>query len=43
MTSGSKLEIVGSSRSVGGFHGVWAYFGVFRALSLYSLGLLAVR
>jgi hypothetical protein len=34
MTSGSRLEIVGLLRSVGGFHGVWAYSGVFRTLSL---------
>jgi hypothetical protein len=37
MTSGSKLEIVGLSRSVGGFHGVWAYSGVFQTLSLSLL------
>jgi hypothetical protein len=29
MTNGSICEIVGSSRLVGGFHGVWAYSGVF--------------
>jgi hypothetical protein len=29
MTSGSRLEVVSSLRSVGGFHGVQAYFGVF--------------
>jgi hypothetical protein len=28
MTSGSKLEVVGSLRSAGGFHGVRANFGV---------------
>jgi hypothetical protein len=38
MTSGSGLEIVGLSRSVGGFHGVQAYSGVFWALSLHSSG-----
>jgi hypothetical protein len=39
MTSGSRLENVGLSRSVGGFHGVRAYYGVFQSLSLSSLGL----
>jgi hypothetical protein len=39
ITSGSRLEVVGSLRSVGGFHGVQAYFGVF-CLSLSSLALL---
>jgi hypothetical protein len=34
MTSGSRLEIVGSPSSVGGFHGIWAYSGVFQALCL---------
>jgi hypothetical protein len=29
MASGSICEIVGSLRSVGAFHGVWAYSGVF--------------
>jgi hypothetical protein len=29
MTSGSRLEIVGSSRSVEVFHGVWTYSVVF--------------
>jgi hypothetical protein len=33
MTSGSICEVVGSLRSVGGFHDVWAYSGVFRELS----------
>jgi hypothetical protein len=37
MTSGSSLELVGLPRSIGGFHYVWAYFGVFQAPSLYSL------
>jgi hypothetical protein len=36
MTSGPRLEIVGLSRSVRGFHDVQAYFGVFWALSLYA-------
>jgi hypothetical protein len=34
MTSGSRLEMVDSPRSVGRFHSVWAYSGVFQALSL---------
>jgi hypothetical protein len=34
MTSKSRLEIVDSLKSVGGFHGVRAYSRVFRALSL---------
>jgi hypothetical protein len=29
MTSGSRLEMVSSPRSVGGFHGVQACYGVF--------------
>jgi hypothetical protein len=37
MTSWFKHEIVGSSRLVGGFHGIRAYFGVFQALSLSLL------
>jgi hypothetical protein len=32
MTSGSRLEMVGSPRSVGGFHGVQAYSRVFLAM-----------
>jgi hypothetical protein len=32
MTSESRLEIVGSSRSVRVFHGVWACSGVFLAM-----------
>jgi hypothetical protein len=38
MTSVSNLEMVGSTRSVGGFHGVQAYSGVFQAPAYYSLG-----
>jgi hypothetical protein len=38
MTSGSKPEKVGLLRSVGGFHDVRAYSGVFRAFSYYSPG-----
>jgi hypothetical protein len=37
MTSGSKLEKVGSLRLVAGFHSVWACSGVFQAPSYYSL------
>jgi hypothetical protein len=29
MTSGSIVEMVGLPKSVGGFHSVWAYSGVF--------------
>jgi hypothetical protein len=36
MTSGSNLEKVSFPRSVGGFHGVRAYSGVFKAPSYYS-------
>jgi hypothetical protein len=32
MTSGFRLEIVGSSRLVGVFYGVWACHGVFLAM-----------
>jgi hypothetical protein len=32
MTSGSICEIVGSSRLLGGFHGVWTCSGVFPAM-----------
>jgi hypothetical protein len=32
MTSGSICEIVGSSRLLGGFHGVWPCSGVFPAM-----------
>jgi hypothetical protein len=32
MTSGSIIEIVGSSRSVGVFHSVWTCSGVFPAM-----------
>jgi hypothetical protein len=39
MNSGSRLEMVASPRSVGGFHGVRAYYGVFQTLSLCSPGL----
>jgi hypothetical protein len=42
MTSGPRLEIVCSSRSVGGFDGVQAYYGVFQTLSLLPAP-LAVR
>jgi hypothetical protein len=38
MTSGSKHDMVDSSRSVGGFHGVRACSGVFQSLSLGLLG-----
>jgi hypothetical protein len=38
MTTGSKLEKIGLLRSVGGFHGVRAYSGVFQAPSYYSSG-----
>jgi hypothetical protein len=38
MTSGSRLEIISAPRSVGVFHSVWAYSGVFWALSLHSPG-----
>jgi hypothetical protein len=38
MTSGSRLEKVSLLRSVGGFHDVRAYSGVFQAPSYYSLG-----
>jgi hypothetical protein len=34
MTGGSRLEMVGSPRLVGGFHGVRDCSGVFQALSL---------
>jgi hypothetical protein len=34
MTSGSRLEMVRSPRSVGGLHGLRGYSGVFQALSL---------
>jgi hypothetical protein len=34
MTSGFKYKIVGSSRLIGGLHGVRACSGVFQALSL---------
>jgi hypothetical protein len=37
MTSGSRLGKVSLPRSVGGFHGVRAYSGVFQAPSPYSL------
>jgi hypothetical protein len=41
MTSGSKLEMVGSQRSIGGFHSVWVSSGVFFWPSRCSLRLLS--
>jgi hypothetical protein len=38
MTIEFNLEKVGSLRSVGDFHGVQAYSGVFQAPSYYSSG-----
>jgi hypothetical protein len=38
MTSGSNLEKVSLPRSVGGFHDVQAYSGVFETPSYYSPG-----
>jgi hypothetical protein len=38
MTIEFNLEKVGSLRSVGDFHGVQAYSGVFQAPFYYSLG-----
>jgi hypothetical protein len=38
MTSGSRLENISLPRSVGGFHNVRAYFGIFQAPSYYSPG-----
>jgi hypothetical protein len=39
LTNGSRLEMVGSPRSIGGFHGVQVCSKVFQSLSLCSLGL----
>jgi hypothetical protein len=37
MTNGSSLETVGWSSSVGGFHGVQAYFGFFTVMRWTTL------
>jgi hypothetical protein len=44
LTNGSRLEMVGSPRSIGGFHGVQVCSKVFQSLSLSVLwASLAVR